>query len=65
MARPCRGRASRTTLAAMADDLADEYQQYLTRFDAALGAVDVGAFAKHKGKLIKKLDLDEFGAKSK
>ncbi len=49
----------------MADDLADEYQQYLTRFDAALGAVDVGAFAKHKGKLIKKLDLDEFGAKSK
>jgi hypothetical protein len=49
----------------MADDLADEYQEYLTRFDAALGAVDVGAFAKHKGRLIKKLDAEGFAAQSK
>lgn len=42
-------------------DLQSEYQQYLARFDAAIeGSVEVGAFAKYKGKLVKKMDLDEF-----
>ena len=40
----------------MAADLHDEYQQYLARFDAAIeGTVEVGAFAKYKGKLVKKM----------
>ncbi|MCA9678029.1 MAG: hypothetical protein H6709_05080 [Kofleriaceae bacterium] len=45
----------------MAEDLASEYDSYLQRFDAQVGEqVDVGAFAKFKGKLIKKLDAAEF-----
>jgi len=45
-----------------AEDLREEYAQYLQRFVTAIGEdVEVGAFAKFKGKLIKKLAPDEFG----
>lgn len=43
-----------------AEDLRDEYQRYLSRFLQEAGEADVGSFAKYKGKLIKKLDFDEF-----
>lgn len=42
-------------------DLQSEYQQYIARFDAAIeGTVEVGAFAKYKGKLVKKMAFEEF-----
>lgn len=45
----------------MAADVREEYARYLERFDAELDAgVEVGGFAKYKGKLIKKMDFDEF-----
>jgi hypothetical protein len=37
------------------DSFAD-YDAYLVRFRAALGAADVGGFVKHQGHLIQKLD---------
>jgi hypothetical protein len=43
------------------EDLADRYHQYLERFAREIGgAVEVGKFAKHQGKLIKKLTFEEF-----
>ena len=47
---------------------ADEYREYLARFDQTVeggDAVAVGAFAKFKGKLIKKLSPEEFATKNK
>jgi len=44
----------------MSHDVAAEYERYLARFEAELGAVELGAFAKYKGRLIKKMDLEEF-----
>ena len=45
----------------MSDDIRAEYEQYLARFTSAIeGDVEVGAFAKYKGKLVKKMDFDEF-----
>ena len=45
-----------------AEDLREEYARYLERFAAACGGeVEVGAFAKFKGKLIKKVAFEEFG----
>ena len=45
----------------MADDLGAEYERYLERFHAEAGEdVELGAFIKWKGKLIKKLGFDEF-----
>ncbi len=39
----------------------ETYEGYLTRFDSELGGdVEVGGFAKYKGKLIKKMAADEF-----
>lgn len=38
----------------------DAYRMYLTRVEAALGKVEVGAYGKHGGKLVKKLGPDEF-----
>jgi hypothetical protein len=45
------------------DDHVDEYRKYLDRFEAAVGAVDFGTYAKHNGRLIKKLTFDEFEPK--
>jgi len=45
----------------MAEDLTAEYDQYVARFDAQVGEVEVGAFAKFRGRLIRKMDADEFG----
>jgi hypothetical protein len=45
---------------------ADEYAEYLARFDKAVEIdVPVGGFAKYKGKLIKKLDAAEFSEKNR
>ena len=44
-----------------AEDLRKDYAEYLERFGAGVeGEVEVGAFAKFKGKLVKKLAFDEF-----
>ncbi len=44
----------------MIEDLPGRYHEYLERFAKELGAVQVGAFAKFSGKLIKKLSFEEF-----
>jgi hypothetical protein len=44
-------------------DLVDEYRAYLRRFEDTLGPCEFGAYAKHQGRLIKKLRFDEFEAK--
>jgi len=44
-------------------DAVDEYRRYLERFDAKVGSSDFGAYAKHNGRLIKKLTYDEFETK--
>jgi hypothetical protein len=42
----------------------DEYARYLARFDASVPhKTEVGAYAKVKGRLVKKLSLDEFKEK--
>jgi hypothetical protein len=38
----------------------DDYEAYLVRFTAALGDASIGAFVKHQGRLIQKLDRDGF-----
>jgi hypothetical protein len=42
------------------DDLPQRYHEYLERFTRELGEVEVGAFAKFAGKLIKKLGFEDF-----
>ena len=42
------------------EDLPARYQEYLARLKGVVGDVAVGAFAKHAGKLIKKLSFEEF-----
>lgn len=37
-----------------------EYSEYLARFEAAHSGTGVGAFVKHRGRLVKKLAYDEF-----
>jgi hypothetical protein len=44
-------------------DFVEEYRGYLARFDETLGACEFGAYAKHKGRLIRKLRYEEFAAK--
>ena len=44
----------------MIEDLPGRYHEYLERFNKTCGNVAVGAFAKHAGKLIKKLTFEEF-----
>lgn len=44
----------------MIDDLPARYHEYLSRFAAKVGDVQVGAFAKFGGRLIKKLSFEEF-----
>ncbi len=46
-------------------DLVEEYRSYLQRFEEQLGPCDFGEYAKHKGRLIKKLRYDEFELKFK
>lgn len=50
---------------APADDPVDAYRGYLDRFEQAVGACDFGTYAKHNGRLIKKLTFDEFEGKWK
>jgi hypothetical protein len=42
------------------EDLPERYHEYLERFAREVGAIDVGKFIKHAGKLIKKLSFEEF-----
>jgi hypothetical protein len=45
---------------------ADEYAEYIARFDKEAGdTVAVGAFAKFKGRLIKKMTAEEFADKNR
>jgi len=44
-------------------DIVEEYRAYLQRFEDGVGACEFGAYAKHKGRLIKKLRYDEFEGK--
>jgi hypothetical protein len=46
-------------------DLVEEYRSYLSRFDEKLGPCEFGEYAKHTGRLIKKLRFDEFEPKFK
>ena len=48
----------------MADPVED-YRAYLARFEDKCGPCEFGAYAKHHGRLIKKLRYDEFEAKFK
>lgn len=48
-----------------ARDLVEEYRGYLQRFETTCGPCEFGAYAKHHGRLIKKLRYDEFEAKFK
>jgi hypothetical protein len=41
----------------------DPYREYLQRFDAKVGVLDVGAYGKWNGRLIRKLAPTEFAAK--
>jgi hypothetical protein len=41
----------------------DAYQGYLARFDSAVGPVEVGAYGKFHGRLVRKLSAAEFTAK--
>jgi hypothetical protein len=47
-------------MAEAARDLVEEYRLYLQRFDELVGPCEFGAYAKHRGRLIKKLRYDEF-----
>ena len=44
----------------MALDLIALYREYLVRFDREMAGVEVGAFAKYQGRLIKKMSRAEF-----
>ena len=44
----------------MEGDFAAEYREYLERFESTLGPQEVGAYATHRGRLIKKLRYEEF-----
>ncbi|MBT8492367.1 MAG: hypothetical protein KJO07_04850 [Deltaproteobacteria bacterium] len=41
-------------------DIEKAYSEYLERFTETAGDHDFGAFVKHEGRLVKKLQLDEF-----
>ena len=41
-------------------DLVQEYKGYLDRFETEAGPVEFGSFAKHNGRLVKKMRFDEF-----
>jgi hypothetical protein len=44
------------------DAIAQAYRDYLQRFEEAHGPLEVGAFAKQEGRLIRKLAEEEFSA---
>ena len=46
----------------MPEDLADHFHDYLDRFAAEVGPAEIGTFAKFRGRLIKKLDYEQFAA---
>ncbi len=41
----------------------DAYQAYLARFETQVGALPVGSYGKWKGRLVRKLPIDEFEKK--
>lgn len=47
-------------LGRMGEDLAQAYDAYLTRFEAAIGQADFGVFVKHNGRLIQKMRYEDF-----
>ena len=57
-----RGYPGKRTMAEDSDAV-EEYRRYLARFEAKVGTSEFGAYAKHNGRLIKKLTYDEFESK--
>lgn len=47
----------------MAEAKEDEYAQYLERFEAAVGDIKTGQYGRYKGRLVRKLDADQFASK--
>ncbi|MSP16216.1 MAG: hypothetical protein EXR73_06310 [Myxococcales bacterium] len=47
-------------MGAVTDEQTLDYRTYLERFDATLGTCEIGGYAKHRGRLIKKLRFDEY-----
>jgi hypothetical protein len=41
----------------------DPYQSYVARFDSEVGPIQVGAYGKWRGRLVRKLAADEFAVK--
>lgn len=41
-------------------DIANEYRDYLARFESEHAESDFGMFVKHRGRLVKKLRFEEF-----
>ncbi len=41
-------------------DIAKEYREYLARFESEYGDSDFGVFVKHRGRLVKKMRVEEF-----
>jgi hypothetical protein len=52
-------------MGAPAEDPVDAYRGYLERYEQSVGPSEFGTYAKHKGRLIKKLTYDEFEEKWK
>ncbi len=50
-------------MAAPEEDPVDAYRGYLERFEQGVGPGEFGSYAKHNGRLIKKLTFDEFEEK--
>lgn len=46
-------------------DAQRDYAEYLDRFATAIGEAEVGAFVKHQGHLIQKLDPEAFAARNR
>lgn len=44
----------------MDHDLVIAYEEYLRRFNAIVGDIEIGGFAKHNGQLIRKMSYEEF-----
>jgi hypothetical protein len=42
----------------------DPYLEYLARFEQQVGALQVGAYGKWNGKLVRKLSPEEFAARN-
>lgn len=47
----------------MAADQEDEFARYVERFEQLVGDIQTGQYGRYKGRLVRKLDRDQFEAK--